>query len=81
MLRLLFLTLLGNHAYGFGGRNKTNKPLLFSLSITLEMVFGTAELEMSAWLGLRELKMVRGVLQHLLKLLLLLVDKISAEQS
>ena len=76
---MCFLTLFGSHAYGFGGQRKTNKPFLFSLSIILEMVFGTAELEMSAWLGVREGKKVRGVLQHLLNLLL--ADKISVEQN
>lgn len=55
------------------GGVRHDKPFLLSLSITLEMVFGTAELEMSVWLG------VRGVLQHLLNLLL--VDKISVEQN
>lgn len=57
-----------------------DKPFLLSLSITQEMVFGTAELEMSVWLGVNNLKTVRGVLQHLLNLLLL-VDKISVEQN
>lgn len=69
LLRVLFLTLFWSHAYGFGGRGKTYKPFLFSLSVTLEMVFGTAKLEMSAWLGARQEKKVRGVLQHLLNLL------------
>lgn len=44
-----------------------DKPFLLSLSITLEMVFGTAELEMSVWLGVKNLKTVRGVLEHLPK--------------
>lgn len=56
-----------------------DKPFLLSLSIILEMLFGTAELEMSVWLGVNNLKTVRGVLQHLLNLLL--VDKISVEQN
>lgn len=55
-----FLTLFGSCAYGFGGQSKTNKPFLFSLSITLEVVFGTGELEMSAWLCIRELKKAEG---------------------
>lgn len=60
-----------------GGGVRHDKPFLLSLSITLEMVFGTSELDMSVWLGVNNLKTVRGVLQHLLNLLLM--DKISVE--
>jgi len=72
------LTLFGSYAYGLGGRCKTYKPFLFSLSITLEMFFGTATLQLSAWLGVSEEKKVREVLQHLLNLL---TNKISTEQN
>lgn len=79
LLRMLFLTLCGSHAYGFGGWNKTNKPFLFLLQHHPKDGFGTAELEIGAWLGVREGKKVGGVLQHLLSLLL--ADTISVEHS
>lgn len=59
------------------GGVRHDKPFLLTLSITLEMVFGTSELDMSVWLGVNNLKTVRGVLQYLLNLLL--VNKISVE--
>lgn len=44
------------------GGVRHDKPFLLPLSITPEMVFGTAGLGMNVWLGVNNLRTVRGVL-------------------